>query len=76
MKKIILLVFVLVLYGCSDSDKEESCQSKCKFTKDILNGNYFYMNIPVDCITNMPTAETFQKIKDSQSGNVIFCGCE
>lgn len=75
MKKTILLVsFVFILYGCSD--KEESCKSKCKFTKDILNGKYFYMNIPVDCATNTPTAETFQKIKDSQSGNVIFCGCE
>ncbi len=72
--KRLLLVFVIILSGCSTSDNE--CKSKCKFTKDFSSGQFFYMNIPVDCKTNAPSQETLNKIQSTQTGTVIFCGCD
>jgi len=75
MKKILLL-FVIILSSCS-TDKEV-CKSTCSFAKTATDGSYFLAkitNVPIDCETNEPSAETIESIKKSHSVT-SFCCCD
>ena len=81
MKKIILLFAIVLLSSCSASSDETSvtasCTSRCKFTKDLSSNQFFYFpNVPIDCVTKLPSAETLKKMQASQTSTIYFCGCD